>query len=102
MKKFITLSFAFLLVFATVTKLNATNGMPLNKNLTDRTAQTAKVIARSPISADTDQSTLSFDQKNELPKENQSTQSDHSNSNGGIYISVGALLIIILILILIL
>lgn len=102
MKNFVTLSFAFLLVFAAVPELNATNGMPRNYNLTDTIPPTARPIAPSPIIPDTDQSTISFRDINELRDEKQPNNSNAGDSHGGIYISVGALLIIILILILIL
>lgn len=101
MKKFILYSLTSFLAFSFIPNESMATTSPMKTETSTVVSNTILANRLDEIKS-MDKSSLSRSEKNSLRKEVRSIDKKMRDGNGGIYISVGALLIIILILIIIL
>ena len=94
------LSLTFNPLFATVSVDSSSNSLVISK--AEEKAHADAMILRLHAIKEMDKSNLSSSEKKMLRKEVRSMKKELAQSNGGIYLSVGAVIIIILLLIILL
>jgi hypothetical protein len=102
MTKFNSILLALLLVASIATPIQAATPVNINPTTPATSAKMDALVIRLNEINTIDKSTLNSSEKKNLRKEVRSLKREVKNVNGGVYISVGALLIIILILIILL
>ncbi|MEO6728992.1 MAG: hypothetical protein ABIM99_03655 [Candidatus Dojkabacteria bacterium] len=99
MKKLIYIAFSFVMLLSTVNVAQAAEGKKSKELTTEQKGQVEQITRRVEEIQNMDKSNLSREQKKELKNELTTMKKQaRAISNGGIYLSVTALLVIIIIL----
>ncbi|GGD80274.1 hypothetical protein GCM10011514_50390 [Emticicia aquatilis] len=96
-----TLTFSFMLSFIPA-QLSAENALAKDKTPKTELAESKILLSRLEEIKAMDKSKLSFQEKRQLRKEVRTLKTNLASINGGVYLSVGAIIIIVLLLILLL
>jgi hypothetical protein len=96
------MAFSFLLSFIPAQLSAETNAMMKDKTIKNESAEAKVLLIRLHEIKAIDKSNLSSQEKKQLRKEVRSLKTSLATINGGVYLSVGAIIIIILLLILLL
>ena len=96
------MAFSFLLSFIPAQLSAETNAMMKDKTIKNESAEAKVLLIRLHEIKVIDKSNLSSQEKKQLRKEVRSLKTSLATINGGVYLSVGAIIIIILLLILLL